>query len=180
MPYDMTSTHFTDDLKSTIGAPTKAAFETVPVGRYGGRQRVITGNYEVATTDIDTSGDLIVLARLPAQAVVQAILMCNDALDVGTALDFDLGIFDENQAVLDQDYFAAAITQLSSAVAAPGTDLRYSAATDADTVGDQLWEMAGVATDPGGVMYDIVITIVDGAVGAQAGTIGYEILYTVD
>ena len=180
MPYDMTSTHFTDDLKSTIGAPTKAAFETVPVGRYGGRQRVITGNYEVATTDIDTSGDLIVLARLPAQAVVQAILICNDALDVGTALDFDLGIFDENQVVLDQDYFASGITQLIAAVVAPGTNLTHEAATGCERVGQRLWEAAGVATDPGGVMYDIVMTIVDAAATAAALTLSYTITYTID
>ena len=180
MPYNLSTTTFTDDLSSTIGAPTKAAFQTVPVARYGARQRVITGNYEIATTDIDTSGNLIVLARLPATATVQSILICNDALDVGTALDFDLGIFDENQAVLDQDYFASAITQLTAAVAAPGTELRHEAATGCERVGDRLWEMAGVANDPGGVMYDIVMTIVDAAATAAALTLAYTITYTVD
>ncbi len=179
MPYDLTTTSFTDDLSATIGSPTKAAFQTAPVARYGARQRVITGNYEVATTDMD-SGDIIVLARLPAQATIQSILIANDALDVGTALDMDLGIFDENQAVLDQDYFASAITQLTAAVAAPGTELRHEAATGVERVGDRLWEMAGVANDPGGVMYDIVITFVDGAATAAAGTLGYTITYTID
>ncbi len=179
MPYDLTTTSFTDDLSLTIGAPTKGAYQTAPVSRYGARQRVITGNFEVATTDID-SGDLIVLARIPASATVQSILICNDALDVGTALDFDLGIFDENQAVLDQDAFASAITQLTAAVAAPGTDLRHEAATGAERVGQRMWEIAGVATDPGGVMYDIVMTIVDAAATAAALTLGYTITYTVD
>ena len=179
MPYDLTVTSFSDDLNQTVNAPTGAAYEAVPVARYGGRQRVLTGNFEVATTDID-SGDLIVLARLPAHATVQNILLSNDALDAGTALDMDLGIFDENQAVLDQDYFASAVVQLATATAAPGTDLRHEAATGPDRVGDQLWEAAGVAVDPGGVQYDIVITIVDGAATAAAGTIGYTIRYCVD
>ena len=180
MPYDLTTTSFTDDLNTTLNAPAGGAYAVAPVARYGPRLRVITGNYEVATGDIDTSGNLIVLARLPAHATVQSILICNDALDVGTALDFDLGIFDENQAVLDQDYFASGITQLTAAVAAPGTDLRHEAATGCERVGDQLWEMAGVAVDPGGVMYDIVMTIVDAATTAAALTLSYTITYTVD
>ena len=179
MAYDLTVTSFSDDLNVTVNAPTGGAFQTVPVSRYGGRQRVITGNFEVATTDID-SGDLIVLARIPATSTVQSILLCNDALDGGTALDMDLGIFDENQAVLDQDYFASAVVQLATATVAPGAELRHEAATSSDTVGDRLWEMAGVANDPGGVQYDIVITIVDGAASAAAGTIGYTITYTID
>ncbi len=179
MPYNLTTTSFSDDLDVTINAPTGGAFQTVPVAQYGGRQRVITGNFEVATADID-SGDLIVLARIPATSTVQSILIANDDLDGGTALDMDLGIFDENQVVLDQDYFAAAVVQLATATVAPGTDLRHEAATSADTVGDRLWEMAGVANDPGGVMYDIVITIVDGAASAQVGTLAYTITYTVD
>lgn len=179
MPYDLTTTSFSDDLNITVNAPTGGAYQTVPVARYGARQRVITGNFELATTDID-SGDLIVLARLPAHATIQSIKIANGILDGGTALDMDLGIFDENQAVLDQDYFAAGVTQLTGAVVAPGTELRHEAATDADTVGDRLWEMAAVATDPGGVMYDIVITIVDGAATAAAETLAYTILYTVD
>jgi hypothetical protein len=179
MPYNLSITSFTDDLETTVNAPTGGAFQTAPVARYGGRQRIITGNFEVATTDID-SGDLIVLARLPATSTIQSILLSNDDLDGGTALDMDLGIFDENGTVLDQDYFAIAVVQLATATAAPGAQLLHEAATGPERVGDRLWEMAGVATDPGGVMYDIVITIVDGAATAQAGTIGYEIRYTID
>lgn len=179
MPYDLTITSFSDDLETTINAPTGGAFETAPVARYGARQRVITGNFEVATTDIDAS-DIIVLARIPANATIQSILLSNDALDLGTALVFDLGIYDENQAVLDVNYFATLSVILASATAAPGTQLLHEAATGADRVGDRLWEMGGVATDPGGVLYDIAITFTTVATTAAAGTIGYEILYTVD
>ena len=179
MPYNLSITSFTDDLETTINAPTGGAFQTAPVARYGARQRIITGNYEVATAELD-SGDLIVLARIPATATVQSILIANDDLDSGTALDFDLGIFDENGTVLDQDAFASAVVQLATAVVAPGTDLRHEAATGPERVGDRMWEIAGVANDPGGVMYDIVITIVDGAAGAQVGTLAYTIAYTID
>ncbi len=180
MPYDLTITSFTDDLGATIGAPTKAAFQTAPVARYGARERVITGNYEVATTDIDAN-DIIVLARIPAQAIVQSIKIANDVLDSGASLVFDLGVFDENQAVIDVDYYADGSTILQSLTAAPGTELQHSAATTAERVGMRLWEMAGgPATDPGGVMYDIVMTITVVAATAVAATLSYEILYTVD
>ncbi len=180
MPYNLSITSFSDDLETTINAPTGGAFQTAPVARYGGRQRVITGNFEVATTDIDAS-DIIVLARIPATSTIQSIKLSSDALDDGSALVFDLGIYDENQAVLDQDYFATLSTIFQTATAAPGTEMLYEAATGAERVGDRLWEMGGVASPgPGGVMYDIAMTITTVAATAAAGTIGYEILYTLD
>lgn len=181
MPYDLTITSFTDDLETTINAPTGGAFQTAPVARYGARQRVITGNFEVATTDLDAS-DIIVLARLPATATIQSIRLSCDALDAGSSLAFDLGIYDENQAVLDVNYFATVSTIFQAAVNAPGTELRYEAGTAGpDRVGDRLWEQGGVASPgPGGVMYDIAITFTTVAATAAAGTIGYEILYTID
>ena len=179
MPYNLSITSFSDDLETTINAPTGGAFQTVPVAGYGGRQRVITGNFEVATTDIDAS-DIIVLARLPANAVVTSIKLSSDALDAGSSLTFDVGIYDENQAVLSLDIFATDSTIFQSATAAPGTEMRYEFSSNTDTQGDRLWELGGVSTDPGGLMYDIAITFVLVAATAAAGTIGYEIFYTID
>ena len=180
MPYNLAITSFTDDLETTVNAPTGGAFQTAPVARYGARQRVITGNYEVATTEIDAN-DLIVLARLPATAIVQSIKIANDVLDDGASLVFDLGLYDENQVVIDANYFATASIILQSLTAAPGTDLLHEAATTAERVGARLWEITGgPATDPGGVMYDIVMEITTVAATAVAATLSYEILYTID
>ena len=180
MPYNLSITSFTDDLETTINAPTGGAFETTPVARYGGRMRVITGNFEVATTDLDAN-DIIVLARLPATAVVSSIKLSSDALDAGSSLTFDVGIYDENQAVLALDVFATDSTIFQSATAAPGTEMRYENSSNTDTHGDTLWELGGVAAPgPGGVMYDIAITFVVAAATAAALTLGYEIFYTID
>jgi len=179
MPYNLSVTSFTDDLETTINAPTGGAFQTAPVAGYGGRQRVITGNFEVATTDLDAN-DIIVLARLPAQSIVSSIKLSSDALDEGSSLTFDVGIYDENQAVLALDVFATDSTIFQSATAAPGTEMRYENSSNADTHGDRLWELGSVANDPGGVMYDIAITFVVAAATAAALTLGYEIFYTID
>ncbi len=180
MPYDLTITSFTADLAATIGAPTKAAFQTARVSGYGARQRVITGSYEVVDSDMDAN-DLIVLARIPAQSIVSSIKIANDVLDSGSSLAFDLGVYDENQVVIDANYYATVSAILQSLTAAPGTELIAEAASTAERMGTRLWEITGGPTlDPGGVMYDIVMTITTVAATKVAATLSYAILYTID
>ncbi len=179
MPYDLSITSFSDDLNQTINAPTGAVFEAVPVSRHGGRQRVITGAFDVVAADCN-AGDIIVLARLPANCTIQSIKLSNDTLDTGTNITFDVGVYDENQAVLSIDAYATDSIIFQSATAAPGTEMRHEAATLPERMGDAIWESAGVANDPGGVLYDIAITIVVVAATPLTGTIGYEILYSND
>ncbi len=179
MPYDLTITSFSDDLETTINAPTGGAFSLAPTPRMSGRMRVITGAFDVVAAQCNAA-DIIVLARIPAHCTVQSIKLCNDTLDTGTNITFDVGVYDENQAVISLDAFATDSIIFQSATAAPGTEMRHEAATLPERMGDALWEIAGVANDPGGVMYDIAITIVVVAATPLTGTIGYEIIYTND
>jgi len=179
MAYDLTITSFSDDLNQTINAPTGAAFETVPSSRYGGRMRTVTGNFELATTDIDDN-DIIVLARIPANSTVHKIEFSNDALDAGSALVYNVGIYQPDGTVVDEDAYASLVTSFQAAVApASATEIRYEAATDAADMGDRVWESGG-ESDPGGVMRDIAITISTVAATAAAGTLAFIIQYTID
>jgi hypothetical protein len=145
-----------------------------------GRQRIITGNFEVATGETD-SGDIIVLARIPANATVQAILICGDALDTGSALIFDVGLYRTTGVVLDADAYDTDFADLQSAVApASAVDARYLTATDATDMGQRAWESGGLTTDPGGQL-DIALTVTTApATIPTAATLGYEIRYTID
>lgn len=148
------------------------------VGLQGGRERVVQDDFEVATTDLDAA-DIIRLARLPSNARITELLIANDDLDAnGTpTLDMDLGLYDaDDDSVLDDDCFAVADTQLQAA--SGFVDHRFNA-LGIDTVGQKLWEIAGLTEDPGGEM-DIAITTDTGAATAAAGTIAFIIRYVID
>ena len=153
-----------------------------PVGKQGGRVRIIQDNFEVAAEDVTDIGDIIRLARVPVNARIHSIQIANDDLDSGAgALAADLGIYDPNNgnAVKDADAFASAIGQLAAATAF-GTELRWESGVNGiDTLGKKLWELAGDSEDPGGE-YDIALTLTAGASTPAAGTIAFIILYVVD
>lgn len=172
------ATKYADILNSVVNAGGTTAHVLPDVARSGGRMRVVTDNFEVATGDL-TAADIIVLARLPANAVIHRLFICNDDLDAGTALLSDVGIYETDGTAVDIDAFADGDDFLSDAAAPPGEDMRYLAASDPTDMGQRIWESGGESADPS-AMRDIAITIDTAATTAQAGTIGYRIEYTID
>ena len=163
------TTKYSDDLALIINAPHTAY---PPSRRIGGRVRVATDAFEVATTDLDV-GDIIVLARLPSYANITELKIASD--DLGTTLTVDIGIYEINGAVADADVFSTGVDL--AAAATNLTDYRYEVA-NRDTAGKALWEMLALTVDPNKA-YDIALTVATSGTPA-AGTIAYEIRYAVD
>jgi len=160
-----------------------------PVGQWGGRVRVAMGNFEVVAADIDAASDLIRLTRLPAQARIRSIKIGNDDLDgAGSPTSVvDIGLFEPAATpatAADADCFVDGSIQLRAAspmvnVLATTTASTAVLATALPNVGKTLYEWAG---DSAGdfAEYDIVMTQTVTTGGAAAGTIAYEIEYTID
>lgn len=137
--------------------------------------RIATGTVALLTTDIDDD-DIIILARLKTNVSVVSIKIFNDALDAGSALDYDCGIYTTAGVVVDRDAYASSVNSLVTANLV-GQEV-VNEARNITGMGQFLWEDAGQSTDPGG-HYDIALTIETVAATAAAGDLGWQILYVM-
>lgn len=153
------------------------------VTKFGGRMRIAQGAFETVAASFDADGDTITLIVLPSTSIVHSIRIANDDLDTGTTSAFNLGVYSWDEveglgAAVDEDYFATAVEQLRAASAM--VELVAEAAWDIAKYGQPLWEaVAGLSKDPV-LNYAICMTETAATAGAQAGTLAYDIRYTLD
>lgn len=143
----------------------------------GGKSRELKGTLEVATTSIDTIGDTINLARVPAAAKISKIEIYSDALDSDNAVTVNCGLYTTDGVAKDADCYATASTVLQAANVI-GTDLRFEAADIAE-IGQYVYEDA-TDSDASEGYYDIYLTVAAAATSADAGTLSFRIVYTLD
>lgn len=171
--------------------------ETNPIVRVenpGGILRVHVDQVEVATTNIDDIGDVIMLGALPSSAKITSIKFFADDLDSnGTpTLAFNVGgyylknnivsgVAKASGVVVDADNIATAIIvgQAASAdvtnVGKVGYECRFEAA-DIDTIEYPLWQLLGLTEDCGGLLA-IGLTVSAAAATAAAGGIKMVVHY---
>ena len=130
--------------------------------------RVAQGTIELAAGD-SNDNDIVMLAPIPSNATISNIYIGSDTF--GGSCTFNVGIYTSAGAVKDEDYYATAVAD-----AAGMTDVRFEVAA-IDTAGTQLYASAGDSTDPGGFYY---IAATMHAEGGTAGTMSFNILYTVN
>lgn len=130
--------------------------------------RVASGNIALGTGD-SGSGDIVMLAPIPTNASIMSVQIGSDGL--GGSCAFDVGIYTTAGVVKDADAFASAVAD-GAAIA----EVRYEAA-DLNTTGQQLYELAGDSTDPGGFYY-VAATMT--AAGGTAGDMAFIINYVVN
>ena len=130
--------------------------------------RVAQGTIELAAGD-SNDNDIVMLAPIPSNATISNIYIGSDTF--GGSCTFNVGIYTSAGAVKDEDYYATAVAD-----AAGMTDVRFEVAA-IDTAGTQLYTSAGDSTDPGGFYY---IAATMHAEGGTAGTMSFNILYTVN
>ena len=130
--------------------------------------RVAQGTIVVAAGDSDDD-DIVMLAPIPSNAVVPQIFVGSDTF--GGSCTFNVGIFNTDGTVVDEDYFATAVAD-----AAAMADVRHEAA-DINTAGKMMWEMAGASADPGGFYY---IGARMAAAGGTEGDMSFIINYVVN
>ena len=159
----------------------------------GGKIRVWSDTIAAGTGDIDDN-DILMMAEIPSNAKIKSIKLYNDDLDSGgsPALVTDVGIYNGNvlfndtdgsatayaaEAVIDRNCYGTVMTVLQGAVTA-GTEVRYET-LGIETVGNFMWEDAGLTSDPGR-MLRIALTIETVAATAAAGDITMVVEYIVN
>lgn len=156
--------------------------EDLGLDRKVGTLKSIIDQDAIATTSLDEANDLMLFGPINSNDVILDVLVLNDDLDSnGTpALAVNVGLYysgiggtqtlDGNTSgtVIDADCFASAATTLQSANTT-WTSLRCEA-DDIVDVKKEAWEVAGLASDPGGVLY-VGIAVTTQAATAAAGDI---------
>jgi hypothetical protein len=90
---------------------------------------------------------------------------------LGGSCTFNVGVHNYDGTVGDEDAFATSVADAGAM-----TDVRYEAAT-INTAGQKLWEIAGLSSDPGGLLY---VSITFNATGGTIGTLSWNINYAVN
>jgi len=160
--------------------------DIAPAGKEGGLLKVSVDTTEAATTQIDEAADITLMLPIHSSQRVHSLQLFNDDLDshATPTLAVDVGIYNGPQAfkdgstsyaayaVIDADAFASAITTLQAANTS-GVEVRYEAGgtnNEIAKVGNRLWEILGLASDPNKV-FVIGLTVTTQAATAAAGTI---------
>lgn len=167
-------TVYSDTVTNNRASPITKNSAAVQSGKF----RIAKGEIAVATGDIDDD-DIVVMLRVPSNAVIWELVLYNDDLDSNGSptLAFDIGLYTTAGVVKDRDFYALAATTLQSANVA-GVDLRCEAA-NITTLGDAVYTNAGDA-EGAETYYDIAITLETVAATAAAGDIVLVAKYTVD
>ena len=146
-----------------------------------GTVKVFMDTIVAATTDIDDD-DIILLGEVPSNAKILSIKVFNDALDGGSNLATDVGVYNgptktssyAANAVIDRDCYATASAVLQAAVLT-GTEVAFEV-RNVNAISNFVWEDAGLSSDPG-VPLRIALTIETVASSAAAGDITVQVTY---
>jgi hypothetical protein len=130
--------------------------------------RVAQGTVALAAGD-STDNDIVMLAPIPTNASISSLQIGSDSL--GGSCTFNVGLYQSNGTVIDEDLYASSVAD-GAALA----ELRNEAA-DINTIGQQIWEDAGVSSDPGGYYY---VAATFNATGGTAGDMSFIINYVVN
>ncbi len=148
------------------------------VHQSGGRMRVLQGSVALAATDIDND-DVIMLAPIPVGASVTSIQIAADDLDSGgsPSLAFNVGLYQTDGTVKDEDCYASAVTLGQAATAF--TEVAFEA-RGIEKCGQQVFEDAGDTSRPDDQLFLIGATVSAAAATAAAGDMSFIITYVHD
>lgn len=176
------ATHKSDNITNIEASP------IVALDRKKGRIKTIIDQLAVTTAMIDNADDTILFAPIPSNAVILDVQILNDDLDSDATptLATNVGLFysgiggtqskDGNTSgtAVDADCFATAVTTLQAAVTS-WTSLRFEA-DDIVDVEKEAWSVAGLSSDPGGILY-VGLDLTTAAATAAAGDIVVRVDY---
>ena len=137
------------------------------VANLHGVMRVAQATIVVAAGDSDDN-DIIHLAPVPSNATVPHIFVGSDTL--GGSATVNVGIYSSAGVLVDEDLFASAVADAGALA-----DVRHEA-SNINTVGKKMWELAGASVDPGGYYY---ISVTMQAAGGTVGDLSFIIHYVV-
>jgi len=128
----------------------------------------------VAAVTGDSIGSTYLFCSIPSNAVVYSVEV--SCPDIGTTGTMDLGLYqttDKGSAVVDADFFAAAINVHGGALAKQ-QEVFGNVITPANFE-QRLWQLLGLSADPE-LMYDVVGTLAAAQDGS--GSILVEVAYS--
>lgn len=137
--------------------------------------REIVGTVEMGTAD---AGSIYRFGQVPSNARISEVLIWCD--DVGTAGAADVGVYQTTQnggAVVDADFFAAAVDLNAAALHGYNATHRNSSGFGIEDAEKRLWDALGLSVDSNR-MYDIAMTSTTAA--ATGGTLTLKVRYVVD
>jgi len=167
--------------------------ESAPISLLSGKRGelvTVIDKVALAATDIDNTNDQILFGPIPSNAKLVSVRLFNDDLDSnGTpTLAFDVGLYYSGIGsgqvalgkvsgdIIDVDCIATAITTCQSANVS-GTELRFEAGDIVD-ITKEMWDLGGLSTDPGGLVYvgfDVTTAAATGAAGDMVVILQYII-----
>lgn len=158
-----------------------------PLGEDASVLHQIKVSYPALTTNIDETGDIILLTPLPATAKISSIKVFNDDLDGNAtpALAVDVGLYkmthDGTVTVLDADAYASAITTLQAANLT-GVEVAFESTVKDINNADmtkRVFEDAGLSAVPNDGFIVLGLTVTTGAATAAAGDVMVHVNYTM-
>lgn len=145
-------------------------FITTGAGKNRNTVHISVDNFAVATTDAEAA-DQIHLLHIPTNAILNRVSILNDTLDSVADLVVDLGFYDKDGVVVDKDVLVDGSTEFQTANTS-WVDLYRPTVL---TVGDRVWEVAGVASVDPVEDYILALTVDVVAATPVAGDIAVEI-----
>lgn len=140
-----------------------------------GARRKCGYGYLASVTAALSIGSIIRLVSVPSNAVVQWLSIQSGAQGAGS---FDVGLYRTNGdggAVVDADFFAAAVDCTSAVVE---TDILNQSTTNTIAKqGQPIWQAAGMSSDPKAVL-DICATVASVDVTTGTGALSLRVRYT--
>jgi hypothetical protein len=112
-------------------------------------------------TNGNSVGSTYLFGSIPSNAVMRSLNISSP--DIGTTTTMDVGLYkttDDGSAVVDADFFTAAVV-LNAGAIAESNILHGNVITLANGE-KRIWELLGLASDPG-IMYDVVGTLAGAA-----------------
>lgn len=148
---------------------TPATLNTPGVGGIGSRKH--KSGYLASVTAALSITSIIRLVEIPAHAKGVHTRLYSAAQGAGK---FDIGVYNKGGAVIDADFFNAAVDCASAVNGTTDVLTQYTLAERQQP----LWQALGVSTEPPpGTMYEIAATVVTTDVTTGTGSLALEVDY---
>ncbi len=122
-------------------------------GLAGFKKRAFVGNVALAATDLAAVGDVVLMAKVPSNAIITALTWASDDLDSGTVLVVDVGFYKEDGTEYTTgsgDTILDGVATLQTATVE--TSIRFTT-MGIETITQKAYELAGGTTDEGDYIY---------------------------
>lgn len=147
-----------------------------------GRIRIISGTMPVLAASTDEVGDIIRLARIPADAVIVSLEIAHDDLDTNgvETISFDLGLYDLSGNAKDADVYIDGSANTSFEDAADYTDYILNT-RDKNLSQNRVFEDAGDTAEDHDAEYYLALTVETiAATGVASADISWRIGFVID